>query len=440
MEKICVIGDIVVDVSLAKKKSPLKMRLGGIIHCARALWASGVEYSLAYFAPKYLRSRIEIFLKEFGNPELIYLGEVENSPYIMLINEVKEIGDQGYEFLLRDDIKISYNEESFKELEKFSETLIISGSYSLEKVLSLLKLGCKISIDFANNIENLEEIKSKHLYETLFISTSSNYFKNYYNKNDLFDIVVFCNDFKSLTKKIVLKENRGGSRALEFFNGELICIPSQTQPIVHSVGVGDVYNTIFLNQYKKFSFEESLNYASWIATEYALTTFPEDFRKMTERILKSSITDLIALGGVILPWEKRKKINIYIAAPDFDFVDTSLIDLLENNLKYHNFSPRRPIKENGQMEKDASIQEKEELFQNDMILLNQCKILIAVLLYNDPGTLIEIGLAVEKGIPTLVYDPYKIATNCMLTQIPDLLSSNLDEIICKTFEVSQKII
>lgn len=440
MGKICLIGDIIVDVSLGDKNSALKMRLGGIIHCARALWASNTEYALGYFAPKYLKTHIETFLKEFGDPELTYLGEVESSPYVMLINEVKEIGDQGYDFLLRENLKISYNEELISGLSKFSEILIISGSYDLQKVLNLLSSDCKISIDFANNINRLEQIIHKATYETIFISTSSNFFKNYYKNTSSFEILDFFNELRSLTKRIVLKENRGGSRAFDFSTDELICIPSQTQPIKHSVGVGDVYNSIFLKQFKSFSFEQSLNYASWIATEYALTTFPEDFKRMTQRTLKSSIDDLMVMGGITLPWEKRSKINIYIAAPDFDFVDTSLIDLLDKNLKYHNFSSRRPIKENGQMEKDASVERKNELFRNDMVLLNQCKILIAVLLYNDPGTLIEIGLAVEKGIPTLVYDPYKIATNCMLTQIPDLLSSNLDEIICKTFEVSQKII
>ena len=59
--------------------------------------------------------------------------------------------------------------------------------------------------------------------------------------------------------------------------------------------------------------------------------------------------------------------------------------------------------------------------------------LIAVLLYNDPGTLIEIGLAAQRGIPTLVYDPKKIADNCMLTELPTLVSSDLDEIIAKVF-------
>ena len=59
--------------------------------------------------------------------------------------------------------------------------------------------------------------------------------------------------------------------------------------------------------------------------------------------------------------------------------------------------------------------------------------LIAVLLYNDPGTLIEIGLAAQRGLPTLVYDPFNLAENCMLTELPTLVSNDMDVIMSKVF-------
>src|SRR5205085_11772199 len=131
---------------------------------------------------------------------------------------------------------------------------------------------------------------------------------------------------------------------------------------------------------------------------------------------------LVKMPDVFLPWELRQTLNIYIAAPDFTFINTSHIDELENALRYHNFVPHRPIKENGQMEENASKQRKQELVTNDLELMDQCFLMIAVLLYDDPGTLIEIGFAKAKEIPVIVYDPYKSATNCMLTELPDLVS------------------
>jgi nucleoside 2-deoxyribosyltransferase len=180
--------------------------------------------------------------------------------------------------------------------------------------------------------------------------------------------------------------------------------------------------------------------ASWVSAEYASTTFPDDFKEGVTRIMNSSIDLMTGLKGISVPWENRSSINIYIAAPDFDFLDTTEIDIVCQNLKYHNFSPRRPIRENGFMEKDASVSRRQELFVKDMSLLNNCSILLAILLNNDPGTLIEIGIAAEKGIPVIVYDPYKIANNCMLTQIPDFLSSDKDEILCEIFIKSDRLL
>ena len=65
--------------------------------------------------------------------------------------------------------------------------------------------------------------------------------------------------------------------------------------------------------------------------------------------------------------------------------------------------------------------------------------MLAVLLYNDPGTLIEIGIAVERGMPVLVYDPYGQADNLMLTQLPQVITVDLDAVITATFEQASKL-
>lgn len=434
--KICIIGDIVVDVSLKTESTDLKMRLGGIIHSARCLWALNIPFSVAYFAPSYLDNQIEKYLHFHGCIDVIKIGNVIGAPYVFLIEEVKESGSQGYEFLLREEIELEYNEASLELLDKkvISDYLVISGNYDLERIIK--KINGNIHLDIANNIKDISFFKNlEKQIDTLFISTSSSIFKNLFQD----DFLIFANEFEKYTKKLILKENRGGSRAIDLTEKLVINIPAQTQPVVHSVGVGDVYDAAYVGFVSEKTFKESVFLSSWIATEYAITTYPDDFKQGVSRVINSPIIDLISMEGVSLPWEERKKVNIYIAAPDFDFVNTTPIDNLVNALKYHNFCPRRPIKENGQMEEKASKSRKQELFNKDMILLNECTILVAVLLYDDPGTLIEIGLSAAKNIPTIVYDPYSIATNCMLTELPCLVSSDLDKIIAEIFIKGAKI-
>lgn len=434
MNKICLVGDILVDITLKTKYTPLKMRLGGIIHAARALWALNVRYDVGFFSPEYLDCHIVKYLSEIGCSQIIKLGNVTNLPYTILIGEVKEVGDQQYDFLLKDNpAKIVYDEENLRCLSNYSQIFAISGNYDFSVLNNFINKDCKLYYDIANNIKSFADLKLNRKLNILFLSTSSDLFKiTFKTYSDFIDKV------SAFADKVVLKENRGGSRAYDYLTNQKYDIPSQTMPIVHSVGVGDVYDiaTVYLSNNNNF--EVALYYASWIAANYASTTFPDDFKQLTMSTLQIPNTELKSLQGCSLPWEIRQNFNIYIAAPDFDFVNTEPIEKLCSSLIYHNFKPRRPIKENGQMSQNASKEERLLLFSKDMKLLDECDLLIAVILYDDPGTYIEIGLASQKRIPVIVYDPYERANNCMLTELPLLVSNDLDMIISKVFNVLSK--
>ena len=94
----------------------------------------------------------------------------------------------------------------------------------------------------------------------------------------------------------------------------------------------------------------------------------------------------------------------------------------------------------GRWDKNATTERKQNLCDADLRLLGECQMVVAVLPYDDPGTLIEIGIAVERGLPVIVYDPYNRAENLMLTQLPALVSADLDEIISAVFKHASRII
>ncbi len=433
MKPILLIGDIVVDVTLKSVTTPIKLRMGGILHACRGSWSLGRDYVVGYFAPEYLEKSIQAILENLNCHSNTKMGNILGAPYVFLIHDAKEAGDQGYEFLLRNEIEVRYTPDPPKW--NVEDVLIISGNYDLGTALKTLDSNVKIHIDVANNVRDFELLqKMSRKLTTIFVSTSSILFKEYFRG----DFDSFADLFRPFTECLILKENRGGSRAINFTTKETVLISSQTQPISHSVGVGDVYNLCYVNFYRAHSATEALTLASWIASEYAATTFPDDFKKEVTRLLSIEINELIEIQGVSLPWEQRKTISIYIAGPDFDYIDTSPIDLVESNLQYHNFTTHRPIKENGQMETNADSSRKKELFDKDMLLLENCNIIVAVLLNNDPGTLVEIGLGEGLGIPVIVYDPYNIGRNCMLTELPKLVTNDLDKVVSEVFIQSVK--
>lgn len=424
---ICIVGDILTDVMLNTPLSESKMRLGGIVHAARGLWAMGIDYACAYFAPSYLDCHINFYLGKIACSKIIKLGNVINNPYTMLIEEAKEIGNQGYEQLYRDTIDIEYNLEEIGKLKEFDQLMFISGNYDMNILLNNTNKDQYLYADVANNIKDINDLPTNRLFETLFVSTSSDLFTNRFK-----DGQSFFEMLKPFANNIVLKENRGGSRNYNSRTGEIYYIPAQTCSITHSVGVGDVYDVSSIVAPSE-NLENRLYYASWVAMQYAKTTFVDNFQQSVQGTLKISADRLKAFEGCFLPWEVRQHCQIYIAAPDFDFMDRALINTLSENLKYHNFCPHRPILENGQMTAGADKKERQYLYHADIALLDKCNMLIAVLMNNDPGTLIEIGMAVQRRMPTLVYDPKGIADNCMLTECPTLVSSDLDTIMVKVF-------
>lgn len=433
MNNITLLGDIIVDVSLKDNDTDIKMRLGGIVHSARALWAIDNEYEMAYISPTYLDTRIEDFMITLGNPLLVKVATTSNSPNIILINEVKEVGDQGYELLLREKIEYDYH----NNYSITSDNILITwGQFDLHLILSQIDHSEKtLSLEIGeNNLYDIQDIK----FENIYISTSSLFFKNYIENRDEFVYDEFVKQFEPYCNQVILKENRGGTRLHSFIENKTYQVSSQTKPILHSVGVGDVFNIIYESNIFNDIYK-NLVLSSFIAMEYASTTFPMDFKESVQRYLKGDIDSFKNLKGLVLNWEKRKAINIYIAAPDFDFVNTKPIELICSSLVYHNFSVRRPIKENGQMSENDKDSKKKEIYQNDMKLMNECQIFVAVLLYNDPGTLVEIGIAAERKVPIIMYDPYNIATNCMLTHSVNFLSDNIDQVLCEIFNYSSKI-
>jgi sugar/nucleoside kinase (ribokinase family) len=439
--KVLVIGEVMTDFNLKTNiAEPYLVQLGGIFHAARALHALNVDYALAYYSPQYLDSSIEKFSNMLCAKETIKVGLINEAPNVVIISEPTEAGDQGYYEILRDQRAIKELEEITDVVKKVEPTdiLIFPGKFdtlSLMEKLSAHKI--RIHIDIQYEVEVAREIIKKGLFvDTAIFSTSSKYFIEECNgeHRNLID-----NFSKQVCNQVLLKENRGGSRLYDHAHDSWASTPCFPIEVKHSVGVGDCFNSTFIF-YK--SLEESLNIslrrASYIASLYASTWIHKEFVEMAQNSLLITDEEIMYLDGTILPWEKRKTINIYLAAPDFPYVDTSIIDQVEANLKYHNFAPRRPIQENGLVSWDLNGNQQNEIFNKDMLLLEQCDILIAILIYDDPGTLLELGYFAKSGKPTVLYDPFYKAENLFLRKLPSRKCNTLSELTDIVFEIANQ--
>ncbi|MBI5590749.1 MAG: nucleoside 2-deoxyribosyltransferase [Deltaproteobacteria bacterium] len=435
IDAVLVVGELVVDYTLAQHGAMCKLRLGGVGHAARGLWAAELEYSVAAFCPQYLVDEAKGYLAEFGCKEFIWLGDVVGAPNVILIGDVTEVSHQGYEELMRDTKVVKFH-DPLPRLDAYQKVVVFPGRFDINTLASAFAEDARFSFDIAYDLEDLSSIEAfKGRVEAVIISTSSSLFK----RLGKIDIDTLIDSIKTLSSDVfLLKENRGGSRLFDMRNGCVEEIPATLGRTVNSVGVGDVYTGVMAGLSHK-GWSEAAWRGCQAATAYSQSTFPDDIKRDVQRGFRLSLEVLQALGGTVLPWHHRQNYSIYLAGPDFSYVEKQELDCAADSLTYHNFKVRRPILKNGELKRPASESDLRRTYQMDCHLLKECDVVFAVPLDRDPGTLVELGMAIEMGKPVITYDPRCENENTMVVAGSSIYSADLDTCLNGTFNVIAKL-
>ena len=439
--KILIIGEVYVDQHLDIIENGYSTsRLGGIFHAARSCDALNMEYALAYYAPNYLVKDIEKFGIDVLRASNVYcLGNVDKAPNVMLIGQSDESGNQLYENILCRQAEYISILPLMQVLDDFTPTdiIIFPGRYGNARILSELSdYEGKIYIDMNYDCDDILDLNSIKI-QTVFLSTSSTSYEKFFEETSYDNLITYFR--KKNVSQLLIKENRGGSWLYDFSGKTSYEAPAHIGTTIHSVGVGDVYDIAFMSEILGSNIADNMAFAAWVSSLYAKTIQQEIFKENTELIVQN-IQEFTDMEGIRVPWNERVNYPIYMAAPDFDYVDTKKLDVLEESLLYHNFKPRRPIQENGQVNKDMDINEERAIFAEDMRLLSECKIMIATLLYNDQGTLVEIGNYQANGKPIILYDPYLKLDNMFLKNSCTYYCKTKSQVIDAVFiEVSRMV-
>jgi nucleoside 2-deoxyribosyltransferase len=164
------------------------------------------------------------------------------------------------------------------------------------------------------------------------------------------------------------------------------------------------------------------------------------FKIAAGAVLAIPAEEIVDLRGVSVPWDQRPQTEVYLAAPDFTTGDTEAIEDVVTALKYHNFTVRRPVKEHGELRSDSPKAERAKIADADRRLLEACAMVVAVLPFDDPGTLVEIGLAIAAEQPVIVYDPYRRVRNPMVTELVYATASDLDGVVAAVFRAAAELL
>ncbi|WP_425622524.1 nucleoside 2-deoxyribosyltransferase [Brevibacillus borstelensis] len=438
MSRTLVIGEAYTDFHLNALEGNEKhvVRLGGVFHSARAFHAIGQEYCLAVISPSYLNESISEYATQLCASSHYFVGLVDKCPNVMVIAESTEAGHQGYEDVLKDQAVASIDGETLSmAIIEFNPTdiLIYPGKYDLASIIDILSgYEGKVHVDFQYGTDQLKYFVDGGItLETAILSTSS----------DMFKIDCGCSSdalvehlHPNIAKNILLKENRGGSKYYQHSSKTWTLAPAFPIETKHSVGVGDCYNAVLISLGSVLEISDTLRLAAYISSMYSSTWHHEFFCSYVSNY-EQLIEIVQMMQGTELHWEERQNFHIYIAGPDFDNVDTLWIDKVEECLRYHNFVPHRPVKENGLIKGHEPEVQQQEAYDKDIALLHKCQILIAVLINDDPGTYVELGWMAKAGKPTVLFDPEKKATNLFLKKTATTVCHTLGQVVDEVYHL-----
>jgi nucleoside 2-deoxyribosyltransferase len=432
---VLIVGELVIDFTLAQHGEKCKLRLGGVAHAARGLWAAGVEYAVAAVCPEYLVEEAQNYLAKCGCTKFIWLGNVVGAPNVFVIGDATEVSHQGYEDLMR-DTKVVKLCDPVPQLDTYQKVVIFPGRFDINKLAGAFSPDARFAFDIAYDLDDLSSLAAyRGRVQAVTISTSSSLFARFGNE----DVGGLVAEVKKLTPDVfLLKENRGGSRLFDLHDGSIGEIPATLGKTVNSVGVGDVYTAVMFGLSHR-GWTEAAWRGCQAATAYSQSTFPDDIKRDVQRGLLLPLSALQGLGGTALPWHDRPQYSIYFAGPDFSYVEKQELDRAADSLAYHNFRVRRPIQENGELKRPASEGDLRRTYHMDCQLLKECVAVFAVPLDRDPGTLVEIGMAIEMGKPVITYDPRKENENTMVVVGSSVYSADLDACLNGTFDALAKL-
>lgn len=185
-------------------------------------------------------------------------------------------------------------------------------------------------------------------------------------------------------KFVVIKNGAKGAYVYDQNVDTRYNIPVYVTPKVSCIGSGDVFSATFAYYwFKGHSVKEAAQYASKAVACYAASGSTEN---LFDKIEHFSYSELIP----------QRKGQIYLAGPFFSLSQHWLISEFYNALHQENvniFSPLHHVGFGG-----------DETAKADLDGLNRSDVILAIADGLDAGTMFEVGYAVKKGIPVVVFN------------------------------------
>lgn len=223
-------------------------------------------------------------------------------------------------------------------------------------------------------------------------------------------------------KYIVIKKGHQGCILIDK-DRNITKIPSFKSNAICTLGSGDVFGGALASVFLETKdIKYSIEVASCIAA-----SFIEHFE--IEYMLNETALKIEMKERKRNDIEQPKEVIAYLAGPFFCEQETNWVNYVKRMLELRNIKILSPLHSNGIVKLDSDYTERKKIFNQDINLLDNANIVIALLDHDDPGTCFEIGYAFKNNIPVIGYKTASGHLNNMLYCGCKKIVHTIDELV-----------
>jgi sugar/nucleoside kinase (ribokinase family)/nucleoside 2-deoxyribosyltransferase len=204
--------------------------------------------------------------------------------------------------------------------------------------------------------------------------------------------------------------------------------PAFKSNVVCTLGSGDVFGGAFAAAFLRTgNIEYSVQIGNCVAANFIESLAVETV------IDKAGVEKDLYIREKFVIDEKLLK-KVYLAGPFFSIQEINWVKQISDRLESAGFTVLSPSRENGIINADMSFEQRKEVFQSDIDLLNDADVVVALVDHDDPGTCFEIGYAFQRGIPVYGLKTSQEDLNNMIQFGCRHLTDNVEELIGILYE------
>lgn len=225
---------------------------------------------------------------------------------------------------------------------------------------------------------------------------------------------------------IVIKRGHKGCILVQ--NEKIIEIPAYKSNVVCTLGSGDAFGGALAATFLETGdIEYSVQIGNCVAANFI------------ESFAIETVIDKVGVEKDICYREKfifneSSPQRVYLAGPFFSKQELDWVQHVSNRLEDARFTILSPSRENGIINNDTLLEQRQNIFQADIKLLDSADIVVALLDHDDPGTSFEIGYAFVKGIPVYGCRTSQRTLNNMIQFGCVQIIDNIEELIKVLYE------